>query len=340
MLSVQSLVRPNILQMETYSSARDEYQGPPAIFLDANESPFGTYNRYPDARQTVLKSIWAEQNNVHPNQVFIGNGSDEIIDLCYRVFCRPGTDVAYQFSPTYGMYAVLAQLNDVRLQDIPLDRSFRIRSAALPAFPAGTAKLLFVCSPNNPTGNAPGDIIPVIESFPGIVVVDEAYIDFSNQDTSVRLLQQYPNLLVLRTLSKARGLAAARIGIAMADEAVISLLNKVKPPYNVSRLNQEAAIAALKNTAASDAFTAILIAERERVRKALSGLTCMLEVYPSDANFLLCRVNDPAGLYDYLVNRGIIVRNRNRQVPGCLRISIGTPLENEQLIQALNNYQI
>lgn len=341
MRSLSSLVRPNILSLAPYSSARSEYSGKGSVFLDANENPFGIYNRYPDPMQKALKEELSGIKNISPENIFIGNGSDEVIDLCYRIFCRPGIDNAITIIPSYGMYDVSAAINDINLIKIPLDQNFQLdANMLLPSNNDQNTKLLILCSPNNPTGNLLENIDDVINNFEGIVLVDEAYIDFAGSPSYIQKLATYPNLIVTQTLSKAYGLAAARVGIAYASREIISLFNKVKPPYNVSTLNQSAALTALKERDGHEKQKQLLLTERKRVADVLINTPAVKKVYPSDANFLLIEVDGANELYQYLLNLGIITRNRNTQIPGCVRITIGTPTENDELLNAILQFSI
>lgn len=336
--SLEQLVRQNILALKPYSSARDEFSETKGVFLDANENPYGTLNRYPDPYQQALKLELAKLKNVPVNQIFIGNGSDEIIDLCFRIFCNPGKDCVLTFSPTYGMYAVSAAINDVDLFEVPLNLSFQIDLNTVKNHLENIhLKLVFVCSPNNPTGNCihKNDIEELLNAFNGIVFIDEAYIDFSNQSSCIELLNKYPNLIISQTFSKARALAAARIGIAYASESIIKLFNKVKPPYNVSTINQEAALKSLLNAADFKSNLKKIIAEKEQLKEKLSSLDLVKKIYPSDANFFLIEVGDAPTIYNTLVEQKIIIRNRNSLVKNCLRITVGTPSENNKLIEAI-----
>ncbi|MBS1781092.1 MAG: histidinol-phosphate transaminase [Bacteroidetes bacterium] len=341
MRSLSSLVRPNILSLAPYSSARSEYSGKGSVFLDANENPFGVYNRYPDPMQKALKEELSGIKNVSPENIFIGNGSDEVIDLCYRIFCRPGIDNAISITPSYGMYDVSAAINDTDLIKIPLDQNFQLDADMLLQYNNDDkAKLLVLCSPNNPTGNLLKNLDDVIKNFKGIVLVDEAYIDFSGTPSYIDKLSLYPNLIVAQTLSKAYGMAAARIGIAYASIEIINLFNKVKPPYNVSALNQLAAITSLKEKEEYENQKQLLLTERKRVTEILINAPSVKKVYPSDANFLLIKVDDANSLYKYLLDTGIITRNRNTQIPNCVRITIGSPSENDALLNAILQFSI
>ena len=335
----QALVRPNIAALKPYSTARDEYKGSIGIYLDANENPFDNgYNRYPStALKEQVRSAIAQKKGVNPARLFLGNGSDEAIDLLFRIFCRPGIDNIVSIAPTYGMYSVCAAINDIECREVMLGEDFSLPVEALLSATDMQSKLLFVCSPNNPTANAfPREqLISLLSRFPGIVVVDEAYIDFSSVPSMVELIDQYPNLIVLQTLSKAYGLAGLRMGLAFAEERIIRLFEQVKYPYNIGTDTLALALRLLATDITPQVQT--LIAERERVAAALTELPYIEKVYPSDANFLLVKTARPRDLYDYLIARELIVRDRSR-TPGCegtLRITIGTPEENDRLIREL-----
>jgi len=341
MFNLNKIVRPKILSLEAYSSARDEFSGSEGIFLDANENPFGDLNRYPDPFQKSVKQTVSEVKGVPARNIFLGNGSDEIIDLCLRVFCEPGKDKALTFTPTYGMYEVSAAINNVELVKVPLDKNFQIDiAAATPLLNDPALKMIFICSPNNPTGNSIEAAEYIIQNFNGIVIVDEAYIDFSGNESLSKKIDQYPNLIVLQTLSKAWGLAAARIGIAYASVDVISYLNKVKPPYNISTPNQSAALYALQDTAKFELQKNIILNEKEKMLQELNSLSYVSKVYPSDTNFFLVEVTNANSIYDTLISNKIIIRNRHKIVKNCLRITIGTPDENEALLTALKNISL
>ena len=338
MIKIENIVRPNILELKPYSSARDEFTGKEGIFLDANENPFGELNRYPDPYQSALKQKLAELKDVKVNNIFVGNGSDEVIDLAFRIFCSPGFDKTITFSPTYGMYDVSAAINNVELVKLPLNQDFQIDLEKLkPYFNDNSIKLMFICSPNNPTGNLMNrsDIEFILNNFNGIVIIDEAYIDFAKADSLISLIGNYNNLIVSQTFSKAWGLAAARVGLAYANDEIITLYNKVKPPYNVSKINQQAAIKALDNYKTYKKMLALIINEKERLKSELQEIKMIKKIYPSDANFLLLEVDDANQLYTQLINNQIITRNRNAQVTNCLRITVGTPEENDRLLNAL-----
>lgn len=341
MIDLKSIVRPNVLKLTPYSCARDEFQGSEGIFLDANENPYGSLNRYPDPYQRELKKRISEVKGIPAENIFLGNGSDEVIDLCYRTFCNPGTDKAMIFPPTYGMYEVSAGVNDIEVIRIPLTSEFQIDvDAALRFVTDNKLKLIFICSPNNPTGNSINrpDVELILDRFKGIVVIDEAYSDFSDKQSIAGLVDKYDNLIVMQTFSKALGLAAARVGMALTSKDIVALFNKIKPPYNVSAINQKAAIARLGQMEETLSLVRILISERERLRAEISKLNFVEKIYPSDANFLLIKVNDANDLYQYLVAGNIVTRNRNSVISNCIRITIGKKAENDELLTALNCY--
>ncbi|WP_114784810.1 histidinol-phosphate transaminase [Botryobacter ruber] len=348
MFKLQELVRPNVLKMKPYSSARDEFKGSASIFIDANENNVGslaggTYNRYPDPHQKKLKKRIAEIKGVRPSQIFLGNGSDEAIDLLFRMLCTPGQDTMLQLPPTYGMYEVSANLNDVQLQSVQLTPDFQVPVEEVLRQVKPTTKLLFICSPNNPTGNLiePERVEALLRNFNGVVVLDEAYIDFASEPSWITRLDEFPNLVVLQTFSKAWGMAGLRLGLAFASEEIISLLDKIKPPYNINEATQELALQALEKEEELKYMVEEIIQERELLVQALPTLEAVLKVYPSDANFLLVQVTDANRLYDHLIARGIVVRNRS-SLPGCegcLRISVGTLEENQQLLQAIREFR-
>lgn len=339
MFDLEKLVRPNILKLSPYSSARDEFMGQASIYLDANENPYGNLNRYPDPYQRELKQLLSERNKLTNDRIFIGNGSDEIIDLLFRLFAQPGINKALTFSPTYGMYRVSAEINDVELIEIPLDENFQIDlDATLPFLDDSNVKLIFICSPNNPTGNLlrSSEIEEIINRFSGIVVIDEAYIDFADAQSWNTRLSEFPNLIVTQTFSKARGLAAARLGIAYSNSVIISFLNKLKPPYNVSSLNQQAGIESLKNQSEVDEQIQRITSERTRLLKELSTIAIVQRIYPTDANFILLEMENANDVYLQLTQKGIVVRNRSKLIPNTLRISVGTENENNILLTELN----
>ena len=344
MRTIKDLTRPNIWSLAPYSSARNEYSGHVAhVFLDANENPFnGPYNRYPDPLQEELKESLSKIKNVPAENIFLGNGSDEAIDLVYRCFCEPKKDNVVAICPTYGMYEVCADINDVEYRPVLLDDNYQINADKLLAACDANTKAIWICSPNNPTGNNinSAEIEKVIEQFDGIVVVDEAYIDFSNQKTFSRYVgNEDCNVIVLQTMSKAWGSAAIRLGMAFAKKDIIGIFNKVKYPYNVNMLTQEQAMKRLNDTQAVSQWVKILLQERERMVEAFGELPICEKVFPTDANFFLAKVEDAQGTYDYLVEKGIIVRNRTRITlcNNCLRVTIGTRDENNELLGALRS---
>jgi histidinol-phosphate aminotransferase len=339
---LESIIRKNILSLSPYSSARTEFTGEASTFLDANENPYDNgYNRYPDPLQRPVKALLAPMKGVREEQLFLGNGSDEAIDLVYRIFCEPGRSNVVAPAPTYGMYEVCARINDVEYRSIPLTADFQLDMPALRAAIDAETRVLWLCSPNNPTGNsfAVEQIEELLALCPGIVVIDEAYIDFSERPSMLRQLERYPRLIVLQTLSKAWGQAAIRCGMAFASPEIIGYFNKVKYPYNVPLPTQQQALRALRDVPAKERAVREILEQRALVAEALRALPYCQQVFPSDANFLLVRVDDANATYDYLVRQGIIVRNRNRVTlcAGCLRITIGTPQENERLLTALKN---
>ncbi len=337
---IEDLTRVNIRNLKAYSSARDEYQGNEGIFLDANENPYGELNRYPDPYQKELKLALAEIKNISAENIFIGNGSDEIIDLAFRIFCTPGRDKAVTISPSYGMYDVVAGLNNISLEKLELEKDFSIDIKKLREALSGTeVKLFILCSPNNPTANAfpKKELLEVLKDFKGIVLIDEAYIDFSKKESWVNELTSMPNLLVSQTFSKSMGLAAARVGVAYSDIEVIKIFNRVKPPYNVSTLNQQAAIDALKNLPEKMNQVAQILLSREHLITGLSQLPVVRKIYPSDANFLLVEFENGPEVFKTLKSKRIITRNRNSMLKNCIRISVGTENENDVLIRELKN---
>ena len=343
MNNIQKLIRPNIAALAPYSCARDEFKGEASVYLDANESPYnnGT-NRYPDPLQSEVKSLLAPLKKVRPEQIFLGNGSDEAIDLVYRIFCRPGIDNVVAPAPTYGMYQVCADINDIEYRAVPLKADYQLDMEAMKQAIDENTKAIWLCSPNNPTGNvfAKEDLLWFLDNAEAMIVVDEAYIDFSDKGTMVEMLDKYPNLIVLQTFSKAWGQAAIRLGIAMASEEVISLYNKVKYPYNVNILTQQQALKVLGNVAKKESQVKEILAQRDVLKNLLLSLSCVEEIFPSDSNFLLVKVNDANGIYKYLQDKGIIVRNRHRVTlcANCLRITVGTPTENAEIYNALKDF--
>ena len=342
-INIEKLVRKNILDLKPYSSARDEFSGAEGVFLDANENPFGSWNRYPDPYQKELKNEISKIKNTSSDSLFLGNGSDEVIDLLFRVFTNPGKDQALTFTPTYGMYEVAANINDVELLQISLDENFQVSidENLQKTLQNEDLKLIFICSPNNPTGNLiqKEAVDFILKNFGGIVVIDEAYIDFADQESWISQLEKHPNLLVMQTFSKYWGMAGLRVGMAFSNPEIISLLNKVKPPYNISSLNQEAVLKTLKNAPEINKQLELILKQRELVISALNDLEMVKKIYPTDANFLLAEVDNANELYDYLVNEKVIIRNRNSVVKNCVRITIGTPEENKKLIETLQKLE-
>ncbi len=336
MFQLEKIVRNNILNLKPYSSARDEYTGKDAVFLDANENPFGELNRYPDPHQTALKEKLGSIKSIGTENIFIGNGSDEVIDIAYRTFCEPGKDKALTFSPTYGMYDVSAAINNIELIKVPLTDSFQIDFDLLNKYiDDDNLKLIFICSPNNPSGNNLENIEDILKRFKGIVFVDEAYSDFSETASLLGKLSLYPNMIISQTFSKARGLAAARVGTAFASKEIINLYNKVKPPYNVSKLNQEAAFQSLEDQQQFEENINSILVQRAFLQSELAKINLVKKIYPTDANFMLVEVENADKVYTELVNQKVITRNRNTVVKNCIRITVGSEAENEKLIEAL-----
>ena len=344
MRTLEELTRPNIWQLAPYSSARNEYSGHVAhVFLDANENPYNQpFNRYPDPLQHELKERISKVKGIPAECIFLGNGSDEAIDLPYRCFTRPGIDNVVAIEPTYGMYKVCADINDVEYRPVLLDENYQITADKLLAACDKNTKIIWICSPNNPTGNSINReaILKVINGFDGLVIVDEAYSDFSSEKPLRTAINQIPNLIVLNTMSKAWGCAAIRLGMAFASKEIIGLYNKVKYPYNVNLLTQQQALEALKDPFEVDKWVKLLLQERTRMIQAFKELPICQKVYPTDANFFLAKVNDAQKTYDYLVNKGIIVRNRSRITlcQNCLRVTIGNKSENNELLAALRQF--
>ena len=339
-MNISAWVRPNIRALKPYSCARDEFEGEAKAFLDANENPYnGPYNRYPDPRQRALKEKIARIKQVPAVNILLGNGSDEPIDLVYRVFCEPGVDNVVGIAPSYGMYQVAADVNHVEYRSVPLDKDFGMHADALLAAADAHTKVMWVCSPNNPSGNLMDrdEIGKLLQEFQGMVVVDEAYIDFAAAPSWLNELDRHPNLIVLQTFSKAWGLASVRCGMAFASEEVLEYFNKVKYPYNINLLTQNFVSEQLDHLDRKDAWVKTLLAERARLEEKLSALPCVEKLFPTDANFILTRVHDANATYRYLVQQGIVTRNRNSVLlcEGCLRITVGTPEEDDLLIEAL-----
>lgn len=346
MKDLKELTRPNVWALKPYSSARDEYSGVEAsVFLDANENPYNTpNNRYPDPLQRELKALIAPLKGVKVENIFLGNGSDEAIDLIFRAFCRPGVDNVVAIDPTYGMYQVCADVNDVEYRKMLLDVYYQFKASSLLSAIDENTKAIFICSPNNPTGNSlcRKEIESLLKRFDGLVVVDEAYIDFSSSESLLKNLDEYPNLIVLQTFSKAWGCAAIRLGMAFASPEIIAIFNKIKYPYNVNRLTQEEAIKVLRQPEKIKEWVNTLLEERTRVMEEFVKLPCCIRVFPTDANFFLTKVYEATQIYDFLVSEGIIVRNRTNVAlcKDCLRITIGTKEENDALLDALRKVEV
>ncbi|TCK69346.1 histidinol-phosphate aminotransferase [Winogradskyella wandonensis] len=342
-MNIENLLRANIRTIKAYSSARDEYKDASAdmVFIDANENPFETnINRYPDPKQTKVKDKIAEIKNIKASQILLGNGSDEVLDLIFRAFCEPNKDNIVTLPPTYGMYSVLANLNAVAIKQVVLDENFEPKVADILAAQNQNSKILFLCSPNNPTANSfkTSKIEELINKFNGIVVIDEAYIDFSNQESWVSRLDDFPNLIVTQTLSKAYGMAGIRLGICFASEYIIAVLNKIKPPYNINQLTQDKALERLKDLETVEKEVQSIIFERDKLIEQLKSVSIVKTIYPSDANFVLVQVDDANKRYTQLIEKGVVVRNRTTQplCENCLRFTVGTPNENKTLITILN----
>lgn len=344
---INTILRDNIKNLVPYSSARDEFKGRATVLLDANENAFGSpletdYNRYPDPRQLVLKEKISTIKGVPVPNIFLGNGSDEAIDILFRAFCRPGIDNVILVPPTYGMYEVSANINDVAVKKVNLTAAFQLDLEGIAEAIDANTRLIFLCSPNNPTGNSLDreNMETILANFNGIVVVDEAYINYARQRTFIQELTEYSNLVVLQTLSKAWGLAGLRLGMAFASEEIIEVFNKIKPPYNINQATQDLALKALERIDEVNEWTRQTVAEREQLVKSLLEFPFVEHIYPSDANFILVKTLDPRGIYEKLVRQGIILRDRSKveMCAGCLRITIGTPAENVQLLDALRQY--
>ncbi|SDT27333.1 histidinol phosphate aminotransferase apoenzyme [Mucilaginibacter mallensis] len=348
MFSINKILRENIKKLVPYSSARDEFKGEASVFLDANENAFGSpleqqYNRYPDPLQYKVKKRLSDIKGVPPRNIFLGNGSDEAIDVLFRSFCNPGVDNVILVPPTYGMYEVSANINDIKINKVPLTEEYQLNLEGIAEAINDHTKMIFICSPNNPTGNSINrdDIETLLANFSGLVVIDEAYINFSRQKTFIQELTEYANLVVLQTLSKAWGLAGLRVGMAFASEEIIEVMNKVKPPYNINEASQELALKALQNVDQVNGWIKEILLQRDRLVLTLKDFDFVLDIYPSDANFILVKTTDPKGIYNFLVDKGIIVRDRSKVdlCEGCLRITVGTPAENDILLQTLQNYK-
>ena len=348
MFDLEKILRENIKKLVPYSSARDEYKGKRGIFLDANENTFGSplkenYNRYPDPLQLDVKSKLSKIKGLPIENIFLGNGSDEAIDILFRAFCNPGKDNVIICPPTYGMYEVSANINDVEIRKINLLANFELNLDSIKAAIDENTKLIFVCSPNNPTGNSirREDIELLLNNFKGIVVVDEAYINFAKQKTFIAELTQYPNLVILQTLSKAWGMAGLRVGMAYASEQIIDIFNKIKPPYNINVASQKLALEALENVEKVNEWIKEIVSERKKLSSEIEKLPFALNVYPSDANFILVKTTDAKRIYTYLTDNEIVIRDRSKVAlcEGCLRFTIGTKEENKQVIEKLKQYK-
>ncbi len=342
-IDIKNLVRKNILNLQPYSSARDEFEGENGIFLDANENPFGELNRYPDPYQLKIKQKLSELNQISTENIFLGNGSDEVIDLAFRIFCEPKKDKVLTFSPTYGMNEVSANINDVELMNLELNKDFQIDLENLkPYLNDENLKIIFICSPNNPTGNSIKNIKYILENFNGIVFTDEAYIDFSPEESFRNQIKNYPNLIVSQTFSKAWGMASVRVGIAYASKEIIKFYNKVKPPYNISQLNQDAILNTLNDEKINQVSEniKIILEEKKSLIQNLEKLDLIKKIFPSDANFVLIEVDNADLVYQELVNQNVIIRNRNSVIKNCLRITVGSPKENLKLIEMLQTIKI
>lgn len=342
-MNIEKLLRENIRFLQPYSCARDEFKGEASVYLDANENPYNApFNRYPDPLQWEVKEQISKIKQIPAENIFLGNGSDEAIDLLYRAFCEPRVDNVVAIEPTYGMYKVSAAINDIEYRKVLLDENFQFSADKLLAATNLYTKIIWLCSPNNPTGNNldRNEIIKLLSSFEGIVVVDEAYIDFASEASFSEKLTQFPNLVILQTFSKAWGSAAIRLGMAFASLEIIAVLNKIKYPYNINILTQKQALKALQNAEQVKEWVKTLLAERTVLVEALQQLPFVQHIYPTDANFVLVKVDDANAVYQYLVNKSIIVRNRNTVslCLGCVRITVGTPEENKILLEELMQF--
>lgn len=345
---INNLLRPNIKKLVPYSSARDEFKGEASVYLDANENSLGSpltkwYNRYPDPLQKKVKNKLSEVKGVPADNIFLGNGSDECIDVLIRAFCEPGVDNIIICPPTYGMYEVSAQINNVAIKKVPLTEDFQLDLPAIEEAVDDFTKIIFLCSPNNPTGNSLNreDVELVLNNYFGLVVLDEAYINFSRFRSFTQELEDYPSLVVMQTLSKAWGLAALRVGLAFASEEIIAVMNKIKPPYNINQASQDLVLLALEEVGMVNDMIKEIVSQRDELSKALSQVPVVKRIYPSDANFLLVQVTNARGIYNYLLEKGIVVRDRSSVTlcEGCLRITVGTDAENKKLVNALQDFK-
>jgi histidinol-phosphate aminotransferase len=349
MFDLSKLIRPNIKNLKAYSSARDEFSGEAKVFLDANENSLGSplvkwYNRYPDPHQHAVKETLSKVKGIKMEHIFLGNGSDECIDLLFRSFCEPGKDNVIICPPTYGMYEVSANINDIELKKAPLLTDFQLNLAHIETLIDDRTKLIWICSPNNPTGNSinRADIETVLNNFNGLVVIDEAYINFAKQKSFVQELAEYPNLVVLQTFSKAWGLAALRLGMAYASTEVIEVLNKVKPPYNINQATQELALKALEEVGQVNDMIKLLVDMREALAEVFESMPTVEKVYPSDANFILVKIKDARKIYEFLLTKGIVLRDRSsvQLCEDCLRVTIGSEKENTILVDAMQDWYL
>lgn len=347
MFNLDQLTRENIKKLTPYSSARDEFSGEAKVFLDANENSLGSpllkwYNRYPDPHQQLIKQKLSTIKGILPEHIFLGNGSDECIDILFRCFCEPGKDNVIICPPTYGMYEVSAHINDVEIRKAPLLPDFQLDLVHLENLMDANSKLIWLCSPNNPTGNSLNrvDIEMVLNNFNGIVVIDEAYINFARQKSFVQELKEYPNLVVLQTLSKAWGLAGLRLGMAFASQSIIEVMNKVKPPYNINQATQELVLKALEEVGQVNDMIKLLVDMREALAEVFASMPTVETVYPSDANFILVKIADARKVYEFLLTKGIVLRDRSnvQLCENCLRITVGTEQENTQLVDAMQEW--
>ncbi len=349
MFNLDQLTRENIKKLTPYSSARDEFSGEAKVFLDANENSLGSpllkwYNRYPDPHQQLIKEKLSTIKGILPEHIFLGNGSDECIDILFRCFCEPGKDYVIICPPTYGMYEVSAHINDVDIRKAPLLPDFQLDLVHLENLIDANTKIIWLCSPNNPTGNSLNrtDIEMVLNNFNGIVVIDEAYINFARQKSFVQELKEYPNLVVLQTLSKAWGLAGLRLGMAFASQAIIEVMNKVKPPYNINQATQELVLKALEEVGQVNDMIKLLVDMREALAEVFISMPTVETVYPSDANFILVKIADARKVYEFLLTKGIVLRDRSnvQLCDNCLRITVGTEQENTQLVDAMQEWYV
>lgn len=343
-MNLKAIIRPNILKLTPYSSARDEFSNIADVYLDANENPFENgFNRYPDPYQQKLKSRIGELKNVEPDNILLGNGSDEVLDLIFRAFCEPKMDNCVAPNPSYGMYKVLSEVNDVELRKVNLNESFELDGQSMLNASDAKTKLFFICSPNNPSGNLLNreEIKKVLDLNHGLVVIDEAYIDFCSQDSWINELVNYPNLIVCQTLSKAWGMAGLRIGMCYASKEIIAVLNNIKPPYNLNDLSQKAALESLNNIEKFDGSLNLILSERKRLEQSLSNFQSIENIFPTDANFILARVDDANKMYAFLLDKKVIVRNRSTQYncENCIRFTVGTKKENDRLLECLKEYE-